>query len=95
MSQPCCDLHRDPSCCDPDDCGPCCPACPTCPVLRDREACPLCGQCDDTYCLHPGPGVDTWTCPACGHDWTVAVSEPVDRRIYRTELARGPAARGR
>jgi len=40
-----------------------------------REACPLCEQRDDTYCHHPGPVVDTWTCPACGHDWTVQITQ--------------------
>jgi hypothetical protein len=29
----CCDLHTEPECCDPDDCGPCCGICPTCPSL--------------------------------------------------------------
>ncbi len=50
---------------------------------EQREACPLCGQRDDTYCLHPGPGGDLWTCPGCGHDWTVAVVEPA-RRVLVT-----------
>lgn len=31
---PCCDLHREVGCCDPNDCGPCCPECPTCPTLE-------------------------------------------------------------
>lgn len=33
----CCSWHREPVCCDPNDCGPCCEKCPTCPTLnRDR-----------------------------------------------------------
>lgn len=34
---PCCDLHKDEGCCDPDDCGPCCENCPTCPTLLQRS----------------------------------------------------------
>lgn len=63
--------------------------------VMQREDCPLCGQSDDTHCAHPGPGADTWTCPACGHDWSVEVTEPVDRRMYRTELEQPSAMRGR
>lgn len=33
-AEPCCDLHQDVGCCDPDDCGPCCGDCPTCPTLN-------------------------------------------------------------
>lgn len=41
---------------------------------EQREHGPLCGQRDDTYCLHPGPCSDLWACPACGHNWTVEVA---------------------
>ncbi|MPZ64544.1 MAG: DUF2493 domain-containing protein [Pseudonocardiaceae bacterium] len=40
--------------------------------VEQREQCPLCGQCDDT-----------WTCPACGHDWAVPIAETV-RRVLVT-----------
>src|SRR5262249_24308109 len=33
VSTPCCGLHREPVCCDVNDCGPCCENCPTCSTL--------------------------------------------------------------
>ena len=34
MTEPCCDSHTTPVCCDLIDCGPCCPDCPTCPSVH-------------------------------------------------------------
>lgn len=33
-SSPCCEIHGEVECCDPNDCGPCCENCPTCPSLH-------------------------------------------------------------
>lgn len=37
-AEPCgCEFHREPVCCDLNDCGPCCEDCPTCPTLHRGE----------------------------------------------------------